>query len=174
MIFYLTYIILNKGRNNMSFIPLLLDAATTGAAQADATGAAGGFGGLGMMIPLIFIVIIMYFFMIRPQNKKQKETEKMISALKKGDKVITIGGIHGTVAATKEQTVVIKVDDNSKIEFNRTAIATVVVDKPADAQPAVEKKGFHLFGKKTNKDKIADEIKDKDTSEDESGAKKDE
>src|SRR5574344_924738 len=173
MIFYLTYIILNKGRNNMSFIPLLLDAATTGAAQADQNSTAGGFGGLSMMIPLIFIMIIMYFFMIRPQNKKQKETEKMISALKKGDKVITIGGIHGTVAATKEQTVVIKVDDNTKIEFNRTAIATVIVDKPAE--PVVEeKKGFHLFGKKTNKDKLADELKDKDTSSDESGAKKDE
>src|SRR5574344_248806 len=171
MIFYLTYTILNiRKENNMSFIPFFLQAAT-GASGAGATGLGGG--GLTMMIPLILIVLIMYFFMIRPQNKKQKETEKMIAALKKGDKVVTIGGIHGVVSSTKEQTVVVKVDDNTKIEFNRTAIATVIVDKPAE--PVVEeKKGFHLFGKKTNKDKLADELKDKDTSSDESGAKKDE
>ena len=158
----------------MSFIPFFLQAAAATSSSANSANAAGaGFGGLGMMIPLILIVIIMYFFMIRPQNKKQKETEKMISALKKGDKVVTIGGIHGTVAATKEQTIVVKVDENTKIEFNRTAIATVIVDKPAE--PVVEEKnGFHLFGKKTNKDKLADELKDKDTSSDESGAKKDE
>lgn len=155
----------------MSFIPFFLQSAT----PAGAAGSTGlGSGGLTMMIPLILIVVIMYFFMIRPQNKKQKETEKMIAALKKGDKVVTIGGIHGVVSSTKEQSVVVKVDDNTKIEFNRTAIATVIVEKTAEetaAEGAVtqEKKGFHLFGKKTNKDKIADEIKDTD-----SGAKKDE
>src|SRR5574344_553137 len=167
MIFYLTYTILNiRKENNMSFIPFFLQAAT-GASGAGATGLGGG--GLTMMIPLILIVLIMYFFMIRPQNKKQKETEKMIAALKKGDKVVTIGGIHGVVSSTKEQTVVVKVDDETKIEFNRTAIATVIVDKPeepADAAKPAEKKGFSLFGKK-NKDKIADEIKDKDASSEE-------
>src|SRR5574344_2492037 len=126
MIFYLTYIILNKGRNNMSFIPFFLQAAAATSSSANSANAAGaGFGGLGMMIPLILIVIIMYFFMIRPQNKKQKETEKMISALKKGDKVVTIGGIHGVVSSTKEKTIIVKVDDNTKIEFSRSAIATV-------------------------------------------------
>src|SRR5574344_2198369 len=160
MIFYLTYTILNiRKENNRSFIPFFLQAAP-GASGAGATGLGGG--GLTMMIPLILIVLIMYFFMIRPQNKKQKETEKMIAALKKGDKVVTIGGIHGVVSSTKEQTVMVKVDDNTKIEFNRTAIATVIVDKPegaADAAKPAEKKGFSLFGKKN---KIADEIKDKD------------
>lgn len=105
-------------------------------------------GGFGMIMPLVLIVGIMYLFMIRPQQKKQKETQKMINALKKGDKVVTIGGIHGTVASTKENTVVVKVDDNTKIEFNRTAIATVVVDKPAE-EPKTEKKS--LFGKKDKK-----------------------
>ena len=101
-----------------------------------------------MIMPLVLIVGIMYLFMIRPQQKKQKETQKMLDALKKGDKVVTIGGIHGTVASTKENTVVVKVDDNTKIEFNRTAIATVVVDKPAE-EPKAEKKS--LFGKKDKK-----------------------
>ncbi len=109
----------------MSFIPLFLDATES----ADAAMAAGT--GSFMMIPMILILIIMYFFMIRPQSKKQKETEKMLAALKKGDRVITIGGIHGTISSAKESTVVVKVDDGVKIEFNRSAIATVVTDKPA-------------------------------------------
>ena len=87
------------------------------------------------VLPLALIFVIFYFFMIRPQNKKQKETEKMIAALKKGDKVITIGGIHGTVSSTKEKTVIVKVDDNTKIEFLRSAISTVVTDK---AEKAIE------------------------------------
>ena len=89
---------------------------------------------------MIAIFAIFYFFLIRPQNKKQKETEKMIAALKKGDKVVTIGGIHGVISSTKEKTVVVKVDDNTKIEFNRTAIATVVTDKPADVKEEKSKK----------------------------------
>ena len=53
----------------------------------------------------------------------------MLSALKKGDKIVTVGGIHGVISSTKEKTVIVKVDDNTKIEFSRAAIATVVVDK---------------------------------------------
>ncbi|WP_296031728.1 preprotein translocase subunit YajC [uncultured Treponema sp.] len=98
-------------------------------------------GGFGMFLPLILIIGIMYFFMIRPQNKKQKELQKMLDALQKGDKVITIGGIHGTVSSVKKDSnvVTIRVDENTKIEFNRSAIATVVSDKPAEK--AEEKKG---------------------------------
>ncbi|MCH5290636.1 MAG: preprotein translocase subunit YajC [Treponema sp.] len=125
----------------MSFVPFFLQDATA------TTGQVGG-GGFTMLLPLILIVLIMYFFMIRPQSKKQKETEKMIAALKKGDKVVTIGGIHGTVSSTKEHTVIVKVDDDTKIEFNRSAIATVLVDKPAAVVP--EKKS--LFGKKKTAD----------------------
>ncbi len=137
----------------MSFTTFLLQTTDAGAA---ATG-----GGLGMLIPLILIVVIMYFFMIRPQNKKQKETQKMLDALKKGDKVITIGGIHGVVAQTKEQTVVIKVEDGTKIEFNRTAISTVVSDKPAATEATEKKKGLFGFKKKA-----ASQIKDEKESAD--------
>lgn len=90
------------------------------------------------VVPFIAIIAIFYFFIIRPQNKKQKETQKMIDALKKGDKIVTIGGIHGTVSQTKEKTVIVKVDEGVKIEFNRSAIAGVVSesstksDKKAD------------------------------------------
>jgi len=75
------------------------------------------------------VFVIFYFFIIRPQNKKQKDTEKMISAIKKGDKIITIGGIHGEVSSTKESTVIVKVDDACKLEFSRSAIASVVLDE---------------------------------------------
>ena len=102
----------------MPFISLLQAASATGSGSL-----------LMTVLPLALIFVIFYFFMIRPQNKKQKETEKMIAALKKGDKVITIGGIHGTVSSTKEKTVIVKVDDNTKIEFLRSAISTVVTDK---------------------------------------------
>ncbi len=140
----------------MSFIPLFL---TAGAgAGAGAAGAGSLLGSFGMFVPLLLILVIMYFLMIRPQNKKQKETQKMIEALKKGDKVITIGGIHGTVASTKENTIIVKVEEGAKIEFNRTAIATVIVDKPAgEEEKPAEKKS--LFGKKS----ITEEIKDKDS-----------
>ena len=63
----------------------------------------------------------------------------MISALKKGDKIITIGGIHGVVHQTKEKTVIVKVDDGTKIEFNRSAVASVVVDKPNETKAATKK-----------------------------------
>ena len=105
-----------------------------------APSASGMAGMLSTFLPMIAIFAIFYFFLIRPQNKKQKETEKMIAALKKGDKVVTIGGIHGVISSTKEKTVVLKVDDNTKIEFNRTAIATVVTDKPADVKEEKSKK----------------------------------
>lgn len=91
------------------------------------------------MAPIAIIFLIFYFLMIRPQNKKQKETEKMIAALKKGDKIVTIGGIHGVVSSTKEQTVIVKVDDNAKMEFSRSAIAQVITDAK-DKTEKIEKK----------------------------------
>ena len=108
----------------MNFISFLQTAATGGAGSASSTA-----GLLGTVIPFVLIILIFYFFLIRPQNKKQKETEKMIAALKKGDKIVTIGGIHGVVSSTKEKTVIVKVDDNTKLEFSRTAIAGVEPEK---------------------------------------------
>ena len=71
------------------------------------------------------VFAIFYFMIIRPQNKKQKAMQKMIDAVKKGDRVVTIGGIHGTVQSVKEKTVVVKVDDAARIEFSKSAIASV-------------------------------------------------
>ncbi len=120
----------------MSFLPLFLQAA----GAAGAAGASPAGAGIVTFLPFILIILIMYFLMIRPQNKKQKETQKMLDALKKGDKVITIGGIHGTVSNVKDDTVTVKVDEGCRIEFNRTAIASVVNPKPLVVDSKDEKK----------------------------------
>lgn len=73
-------------------------------------------------LPIIFIIVIFWLFFIRPQNKKAKEQQKFRDSLQKGDKVITIGGIHGKVDEVREHTVVISVDHNTKIEFEKSAI----------------------------------------------------
>lgn len=75
-------------------------------------------------LPFILIMVIIYFLMIRPQTKRQKEKEAMREGIKKGDKVITMGGIYGTVQGFKEKgrQAVIKVDNNTNITINRTAI----------------------------------------------------
>ena len=75
----------------------------------------------------------------------------MLDALKKGDKVITIGGIHGTVSSVKENTVIVKVDDDCKLEFNRTAISSVELTEEEKAKLAEEAKNKKLFkGKKSS------------------------
>ena len=83
-------------------------------------------GGLMAYLPFILILAIMYFLMIRPQAKRQKEKQKMLSELKKGDRIVTIGGIHGTISGFKgkeKKAVIIKVDKNTSMTINRSAIA---------------------------------------------------
>lgn len=80
---------------------------------------------LFQFLPLIIIAVLFYFLLIRPQQKKQKEHEKLVSGVKTGDKVVTAGGIHGIVANVKESTFLVKVADNVKIEFDKSAITSV-------------------------------------------------
>jgi len=77
------------------------------------------------MMPLIFVIVIFYFLLIRPQQKRQKEHQKLISEIKTGDKVVTSSGIHGIIANVKERTIIVKVADNVKIEFDRAAVTTI-------------------------------------------------
>jgi preprotein translocase subunit YajC len=81
-------------------------------------------GGFAAFIPFVVIMFIIYFLMIRPQTKRQKEKETMRTELKKGDKVITMGGIYGTIQGFKEKNrlIVLKIDNNVNIVLNRTAI----------------------------------------------------
>ncbi|MBR5563382.1 MAG: preprotein translocase subunit YajC [Bacteroidales bacterium] len=79
-------------------------------------------GGWQMWIMLALIFGVMWFFMIRPQRKQQKELQNFRDSLKKGDKVVTIGGIYGTVCEVKEDSVLIEVDNNVKIRVSKQAI----------------------------------------------------
>ena len=83
----------------------------------------------GMMVPMVAVFVIMYFLVIRPQNKRQKQLQEMVSNLKTGDRVVTNGGIHGQVANVKDgQTLVLKIADNVKIEVEKSAVATILKD----------------------------------------------
>lgn len=91
---------------------------------------------LPMWIMLALIFLVMWFFMIRPQRKQQKELEAMRNSLKKGDKVITAGGIYGIVAEVDERTVLMKVDDNVKIRVDKTSIQKDMTDQANQANQA--------------------------------------
>jgi preprotein translocase subunit YajC len=84
------------------------------------------------------VILIFYFLIIRPQNKKKKETQEMLSAIAKNDRVVTIGGIRGTVQSVKDETVVLKVDDNTKMEFSKNAISSVLEKKGQKQQQEEE------------------------------------
>lgn len=75
------------------------------------------------LMPVIFIFVIFYFLLIRPQKKAQDELKKMIAALKKNDDVITTGGMHGTIVNIKETAVTLKIDDNVKVDVEKSCIA---------------------------------------------------
>jgi preprotein translocase subunit YajC len=74
-------------------------------------------------LPLVLLIVIFYFMLIRPQQKRTKEHRNMIEALKSGDKVFTIGGMRGTIAAVDDSKIVLRVADNVKVSFNKSAIA---------------------------------------------------
>lgn len=75
-------------------------------------------------LPLILIVVVFYFFMIRPQMKKNKEAKKFREALKKGDKIVTIGGMHGKIVEVQDTTFIIEVESQARIKIERSAVAS--------------------------------------------------
>lgn len=85
---------------------------------------------LGVMqfLPWIAIILVFYFLLIRPQAKRQKQQQAMLAAVKKGDKIITSGGIHGTIVGVKENTnvLILKIADNMKIEIERSSVGRVL------------------------------------------------
>jgi len=87
-------------------------------------------GGGPSQFPLLFVILatfaIFYFILIRPQQRKQKQLKNMIGALKKGDRVMTSGGIFGNVVGIKENIVVLKIDENTKIEIVKSAVSSVI------------------------------------------------
>ncbi|MBL7007266.1 MAG: preprotein translocase subunit YajC, partial [Spirochaetia bacterium] len=105
-----------------SSLPFLL------AAPEGGTSSSGG-SMVTTFITFGLIIVVFYFLIIRPQRKRDKDTKAMINAVKKGDKVVTIGGIRGTVMSVKDTVIVLKVDDNTKLEFNKSAVSTVLEKK---------------------------------------------
>ena len=83
------------------------------------------------MIWMAAMFVILYYVMIRPQSKRQKEQQRLIAALKTGDRVVTAAGIHGMITNVKETTVTVKVADNVKIEMEKSAVSNVL--KPTEA-----------------------------------------
>jgi preprotein translocase subunit YajC len=81
---------------------------------------------ISTLIMFTLIIAIFYFMILRPQQKRQKDRQKMLDAVKKGDKVVTSGGMHGTVAGIDEKSILVQVAENVKLKFDRTAIAAVV------------------------------------------------
>ncbi len=77
---------------------------------------------LTSFLPLLLIIVVFYFFMIRPQMKRQKDLRKYREALQKGDKVITTGGIYGKINAIKDNHIIVEIDDNVKIKIDKSAI----------------------------------------------------
>ena len=107
------------------------------AADASAQGSPSPLGGF---FPLIIIFVIFYFFLIRPQQKKAKEHQNMINALNKDDKVITSGGIYGTVTAVKGEVVELKIAENVKVQVSKSAISTVIApEAAAPVEPEIVK-----------------------------------
>ena len=94
-----------------------------------------GQGGGGLMSTLIMfglIFFIFYFMILRPQQKRQKDRKKMLEAVKKGDKIVTVGGVHGTVMGIDDKTILVQVAENVKIKLEKTAVSSIT---SGDAEP---------------------------------------
>lgn len=83
-------------------------------------------GNLQGFIPLILLFVIFYFLLIRPQQKQQKQRKEMLSSLKKGDRVVTIGGMHGVIKEIDDKVISLRVADNLNLKFARAAVDRVV------------------------------------------------
>jgi preprotein translocase subunit YajC len=110
-------------------------------------GAEGAQGGFGAFIPLILMFVIFYFLIIRPQQKKSQQHKEMIQNLKKGDRIVTGGGIYGRITGLDDQTLKIEIADNVSVKLNRNSVAALVTSQN---QPA--KKEKEESKKEKNKD----------------------
>ena len=98
-------------------------------AQAQAPASPGA--GLVGLLPFVFIFVIMYYVMLRPQLRRQKDQARLVAALKTGDRVVTSSGIHGLISNEKDTTVIVKVADNVKVEMEKTAVTSVLNSESA-------------------------------------------
>ncbi len=92
-------------------------------AMAPPPGGAGGGGGFASLVPLILMFVIFYFLLIRPQQKKAKEHREMIANLKRGDRVLTNGGLQGQIVSLDDQTISLEIAEKVRVKINRAYIA---------------------------------------------------
>jgi len=96
--------------------------------------APGAGGGIGMLLPILLFIPLLYLLMIRPQQKKQKQWQQMLSGIKSGDRVTTAGGIRGVIISIKDDSIIIRVaPDNLKLEVAKNAIASVTTQDESSA-----------------------------------------
>ncbi len=101
----------------VTFLSILAQAAPAGGAPSSPLG--------NPMILMVLMFVMMYFLLIRPQRQRQKEHEKVIASVKVGDHVVLSGGEHGIITSVKDKTIMVKVADNVKIEYERSALSSV-------------------------------------------------
>jgi preprotein translocase subunit YajC len=94
-------------------------------AQESTPPAGGSSTFTSFLLPLIIVFVIMYLFVVAPQRKREKKRRQMLDAVRKGDRVVTIGGIHGTAVQVKDKEIVVEVADKTRMRFSRGAIARV-------------------------------------------------
>ncbi len=117
----------------MTFLNFVLcDATQAGAGQP------GAGGGLSMIVMLLLMGVVFYFFMIKPQQKRQKELEKFRSGLSKGDKVMTVGGIHGTVVSVTDTTIIVLIAQGVEVSVEKSCVVADSSDTTG-AQEAASK-----------------------------------
>jgi len=98
----------------------------------------GSAGGLASFIPLILMFVIFYFLLIRPQQKKSKEHKEMVAGIKKGDRIITSGGIHGQVTAVDDVTLTVEISDKVRVKLNRANVAAMIQTLTQPAKKTAE------------------------------------
>ncbi|NKB22180.1 MAG: preprotein translocase subunit YajC [Alphaproteobacteria bacterium] len=96
-----------------------------------AQGAGGGLGGMESLLPLVLIFVVFYFLLIRPQQKKQKQHREMLEALRRGDRVVTAGGIVGTITKASETELTVEISDDVKVKVMRGMISDVLAKTEA-------------------------------------------
>ncbi|MBQ2966998.1 MAG: preprotein translocase subunit YajC [Clostridia bacterium] len=102
--------------------------------MATINGLLGGSG--GMILYFVVIIAVFYFLLIRPQKKREKEAKNMMEALKKGDRIVTIGGFYGRIVSVKDDVVVINLGGDNKVKIEKSAVRTVVKASDADEEDA--------------------------------------
>ncbi len=108
---------------------------------ADPAIGAGGAGGIASFIPLILIFAVFYFMLIRPQQKQAKQMQQFLSDLKNGNKVVTKGGVHGTITRLTDSVVTLEIAENVRIKISRSAIAGPLTKEGLPAPAAAKPKG---------------------------------